>query len=82
MRSTAAHDLPFAIDYLSSMTLSVNLPADAERRLAEVATRLNVPVQDLAAAAIRDLLAEPTEEFERVARRVLEKNRELYRRLT
>jgi hypothetical protein len=63
------------------MTLSVNLPTDAERRLAEVAKRPNVPVQDLAAAAIRDLLAEPTEEFERVARRVLEKNRELYRRL-
>jgi len=63
------------------MTLSVNLPTDAERRLAEVAKRLNVPVQDLAAAAIRDLLAEPTEEFERVARRVLEKHRELYRRL-
>src|SRR5918996_5986641 len=70
-----------AIDYLSSMTPSVNLPTDAERRLAEVAKRPNVPVQDLAAAAIRDLLAEPTEEFERVARRVLEKNRELYRRL-
>ena len=63
------------------MTLSVNLPTDAERRLAEVAKRLNVPVQDLAAAAIRDLLAEPSEEFERAARRVLEKNRELYRRL-
>jgi predicted transcriptional regulator len=63
------------------MTLSVNLPTDAERRLAEIAKRLNVPVHELAAAAIRDLVAEPTEEFERVARRVLEKNRELYRRL-
>jgi len=63
------------------MTLSVKLPTDAERRLAEIAKRLNVPLDELAAAAIRDLVAEPSEEFERAARRVLEKNRELYRRL-
>jgi len=63
------------------MTLSLNLTGEAERRLAEVAKRLNVPLNDLAAAAIRDLLAQPAEDFDRVARRVLEKNRELYRRL-
>jgi hypothetical protein len=63
------------------MTLSFSLTGDAERRLAEVAKRLNVPLNDLAAAAIRDLLAQPAEDFDRVARRVLEKNRELYRRL-
>jgi len=63
------------------MTLSLNLTGDAERRLAEVAKRLNVPLNDLAAAAIRDLVAQPAEDFDRVARRVLEKNRELYRRL-
>ncbi len=63
------------------MTLSFSLTGDAERRLAEVAKRPNVPLNDLAAAAIRDLLAQPAEDFDRVARRVLEKNRELYRRL-
>lgn len=63
------------------MTLSLNLPTDAERRLVEIAKRLNVPVTDLAAAAVRDLLAQPTDDFEQVAQRVLEKNRELYRRL-
>jgi predicted transcriptional regulator len=63
------------------MTLSLNLPGDTERRLAEIAKRLNVPVHDLAAAAVRDLLAQPTEDFEAVARRVLDKNRELYSRL-
>jgi predicted transcriptional regulator len=67
--------------YLSFMTLSLNLPSDAERRLAEIAKRLNVPVDVLAAAAVRDLLARPAEDFDAVARRVLEKNRELYRRL-
>ena len=63
------------------MTLSLDLPRDAEKRLAEIAKRLNVPLNDLAAAAVRDLLAQPTEDFEAVARRVLDKNRELYRRL-
>jgi hypothetical protein len=63
------------------MTISLQLPADAERRLAEAATRLNVPVQDLAAAAIRDLLTQTAADFDAAASRVLEKNRELYRRL-
>ena len=63
------------------MTLSLELPRDAEKRLAEIAKRLNVPPRDLAAAAVRDLLAQPSEDFDVVARRVLEKNRELYRRL-
>ena len=63
------------------MTFSLELPREAEQRLIEAARRLNVPVSELAAAAVRDLLAEPAEEFDAVARRVLEKNRELYRRL-
>lgn len=63
------------------MTISLQLPDDAERRLAEAAKRLNVPVQDLAAAAVRDLLTQPALDFEAAAARVLDKNRELYRRL-
>lgn len=63
------------------MTLSLNLSADAERRLAEAAKRLSVPLNDLAAAALQELLTQPAEDFERVAQRLLEKNRDLYRRL-
>jgi hypothetical protein len=63
------------------MPISLNLPPDAERRLAEVAKRLNVPLNDLASAAVRDLVAQPAPDFEAVAQRILEKNRELYRRL-
>jgi predicted transcriptional regulator len=63
------------------MAISLNLPPEAERRLAEVAKRLNVPLNDLASAAVRDLLAQPAQDFESVAKRVLDKNRELYRRL-
>jgi len=63
------------------MTISVRLPEEAERRLAEAAKRLNVRIEDLAAAAIRDLVAPPGEDFDAAAQRVLEKNRDLYRRL-
>ena len=64
------------------MTLSIQLPDDAERRLKEAAVRLQVPMADLAAAAVCDFVTAPAEEFERAANRVLEKNRELYRRLS
>jgi hypothetical protein len=40
-----------------------------------------VPVHELAAAAVRDLLTQPAADFEDAATRVLTKNRELYRRL-
>jgi len=63
------------------MTISLQLPDDAERRLTEAAKRLHVAPQELAAAAVRDLLARPAPEFEEAARRVLAKNTELYRRL-
>ena len=63
------------------MAISLNLPPEAERRLAEVAKRLNVPLNDLASAAVRDLVAQPAQDFEAVTKRVLDKNRELYRRL-
>ena len=63
------------------MRLSVELTGALEAQLAAVAARLNVSAEALAAAALRDLLAVPEPEFQEAAARVLEKNRELYRRL-
>jgi len=63
------------------MTISLDLTGDAERQLAEAAKRLNVPIRDLAAAAVRDLLARPAEDFEQAAHYVLSKHEALYRRL-
>ena len=63
------------------MPLSIDLTDDTAKRLAAEAERLNVPVAQLAAAAVRDLLAQPAADFDQVAAKVLEKNRELYRRL-
>ena len=63
------------------MTLSIDLSGPQAERLQQQAARLGVLPQDLARAAVLDLLAEQGEEFEALAARVLEKNRELYRRL-
>jgi hypothetical protein len=63
------------------MRLSVDLTPALEAQLAAVAARLNVSAEDLAAAALRDLLAQREADFQAAATRVLAKNAELYRRL-
>jgi len=63
------------------MRLFVDLTPALEARLAAVAARLNVSAEELATAALRDLLAQEEADFEVAASRVLDKNRELYRRL-
>jgi hypothetical protein len=63
------------------MKVSIDLsPADADRLRSE-AGRLGVSPERLAHAAVSDLLARERDEFDAAARRILEKNRELYRRL-
>jgi hypothetical protein len=63
------------------MKLMIDLsPAEAERLRLE-ADRLGLSPEDLARAAIADLLATPADEFRVAAERVLRKNQELYRRL-
>ena len=63
------------------MTLNLELDDQQATRLQEAASRLNVSVDELAKAAINDLLAKPESDFERAAMHVLEKNVELYKRL-
>jgi len=63
------------------MKLSIDLtPAQAERLRLE-AERLGLTPEDLARAAIVDLLAGPGDDFNAAAERVLRKNDEVYRRL-
>lgn len=63
------------------MQPTIELSEAQARQLAEIARRLNVPAESLAEAAVRELVAQPKEDFDRVASRILEKNRELYERL-
>jgi hypothetical protein len=63
------------------MRLTINLsPAQADR-LRHQAELLGIAPEDLARAALADLLATRDEDFRAAAERVLRKNEELYRRL-
>ena len=62
------------------MSIAVELDEHQSRRLQERARELNVDPRELAKAAVNDLLSRPADDFERAARFVLDKNRELYRR--
>jgi hypothetical protein len=59
------------------MRISIDITGADERALNDAAKRLNVPVDALAAAALRDFLDRGDEAFERA----LQKNRDLSRRL-
>ena len=63
------------------MSISLNLDDDQSKRLQQRAQELGVDPRDLAKAAVNDLLARPADDFDRAANSVLDKNRELYRRL-
>jgi hypothetical protein len=67
---------------ISSMKLSIDLNDVQIGLLRQAAARLGVPVEDLARAAVSDLLVGEDDEFAAAARRVLEKNKELYKRLS
>ena len=64
------------------MKLSVEIPEAQAQQLQEAAGRLGVRVEQLAQAAIADLMGQQAVDFENAAARVLEKNEELYRRLS
>jgi hypothetical protein len=63
------------------MKVAIELTEPQANRLREEATRLGVAPEDLARAAVTDLLSTPGEDFRAAADYVLRKNEELYRRL-
>ncbi|HAM59577.1 MAG TPA: DNA-binding protein [Candidatus Rokubacteria bacterium] len=63
------------------MKLTIELSPAQTDRLRQEAERLGLAPEDLARAAIADLLATRDDDFKAAAERVLRKNEELYRRL-
>lgn len=63
------------------MSIAVELPEPQAAKLRDQARRLGVSPEDLAAAAIADLLNREQDDFDSAAEYVLRKNRELYRHL-
>lgn len=67
--------------YSGFMKVAIELPSGQATQLETEAKRLGVSVEDLARAAVTDLLASPDAAFQAAAKRVLTQNLELYRRL-
>ena len=63
------------------MKLAFELPPAQAEKLRAEAERLGISPEDLARAALTDLLANPDADFRAAASRVLAKNEELYKRL-
>jgi len=63
------------------MTIAIELSHQQAQALSAAAKRLQVSEIDLAAAAVRDLVAQHDPAFDAAAQRVLAKNKELYQRL-
>ena len=63
------------------MAITLQLTPEQEAKLRSAAGQLKVSPEALAETAVRDLLAQPDDEFLKVAKKVVEENRELYERL-
>lgn len=63
------------------MKLSIEPTAAEATKLREEADRLGVAPEELARAAVSDLLGNEAQDFRKAAERALRKNEELYRRL-
>ncbi len=64
-------------------TLTVSLPEQQLQRLREMAESLNLSLEELVRASLEMLLVTGTDEaFEKALEYVLQKNEELYRRLS
>jgi antitoxin FitA len=63
---------------------TIHVPLTEERfaQLRELADRANVSPEELARAGLEDWLRQPRDDFAQAARYVIEKNAELYRRLS
>ena len=63
------------------VSISIELTDEEAARLRERASSRSVAAEQLAAAVLRDGLNEPADEFENLAERIIDKNRELYSRV-
>ena len=61
--------------------VTIPMPDELSHQLRETAQRLGIQPEELARAGLEDWLRRPREDFLAAAEYVLNKNRELYRRL-
>lgn len=64
------------------MEMTITLNNEQTQQLEKLAKHCSVHPQELVRVAINDFLSHPNEDFLRAARYVVEKNEELYKRLS
>jgi len=62
-------------------TITVQLEGEKAQALREKAGRYGLNPEQFLTASLEDLIGQPDNDFDEAARRVLSKNKELYRRL-
>ena len=63
-------------------TLTLSLSDEEMRRLEELSKREGLTIEQVVRLGINDFIGQPDESFRAAAKRVMEKNAELYRRLS
>jgi len=63
------------------VTVTVTLSEDRFQKLQDLAKQFNIPVEQLLRVSFEELAMRPQEDFQRALEYVLEKNKELYKRL-
>ena len=63
-------------------TLTISLSDDEMRRLEALGKREGLTVEQMVCLGIHDFIGQPDDAFHTAAKRVMEKNAELYRRLS
>ncbi len=64
------------------MKIAIELNEIESAHLSDIAASIGIPVEELASAALADFVDASTADFDAAAKRVLDKNQELYRRLS
>jgi len=62
-------------------SITINFEDEQVARLQEIAGSLGISIEELARVSIQELLAKSDPEFQQATDYVLEKNKDLYRRL-
>lgn len=63
-------------------TVTVSLSEEEMRRLEELSKREGLTIEQMVRVGLNDFIGQPDESFQAAARRIMEKNAELYRRLS
>ena len=63
-------------------TVTVSLSDEEMRRLEELSKREGLSIEQMVRLGIHDFIGQPDEAFRAAAKRVMEKNADLYRRLS